>query len=442
MADRDPNLTQSLVRKRSTDGTVRELELQVTGGPSAGLSYGSASETIRVGSHPRCDLVIDDPTVSRFHCEIELDAEGARITDLDSRNGTLIDGVAVLRAPLADGARLRIGRTRIEVVLGAKRRQLEVSATASFGAMFGDSVAMRTLFARLAKAAASDATVLIEGETGTGKTLAARSLHAEGARAGNAFVVVDCGAVPPNLLESELFGHERGAFTGAIDTRIGALEEADGGTLFLDEIGELPPALQPKLLGALESRVIRRVGGSKELSIDVRVIAATNRNLRAEVNSGQFRSDLYYRLAVIELSIPPLRERAGDIGALARQVLASLDASPQQIESLLDDELVARLENGAWPGNVRELRNYLERCLVLDEIAPVPGGGAAPRGAGGDYTNLPYADAKKRAMRDFERRYVTALLERHDKVSAAAEAAEIDRTYFYRLLRRSGINRS
>ena len=437
MSEGSPNQTQSLVRRRQPDGTVRELELEVSSGPSAGQSFRSASETFRIGSHPRCDLVIDDATVSRFHCQIELDADGARIVDLASRNGTTIDGVPVLQAPLRSGAKVRIGRTQIDVRLGSGRRKLEVSDTERFGAMFGDSMPMRTLFARLTKAAATDATVLIEGETGTGKTLAARSLHAESRRAGKPFVVVDCGAVPPNLLESELFGHERGAFTGAVDARIGALEEANGGTLFLDEIGELPPALQPKLLGALESRSIRRVGGSKDVAIDVRVVAATNRNLRAEVNNGQFRSDLYYRLAVIELDIAPLRERVGDIGPLAERILASLDASPEQIATLLEPDLVARLENGAWPGNVRELRNYLERCLVLDEVAPVPDVGASTDRA--DHTELPFAVAKKRAARDFERRYLTALLDRHDKVSAAAEVAEIDRTYFYRLLRRNGL---
>jgi DNA-binding NtrC family response regulator len=276
--------------------------------------------------------------------------------------------------------------------------------------------------------------VLIEGETGTGKELAAESIHAASPRAHKPFLVIDCGAIPANLLESELFGHEKGAFTGASARRLGIFEEAGGGTVFLDEIGELPPDLQPKLLRVLERREIRRVGANRQQSIDVRVIAATHRDLRAEVNAGRFRSDLYFRLAVVRVPLPPLRERPEDIPMLAEKIVASL-AGPEAARRLLTPELFAALGHHAWPGNVRELRNYLERCLVMEQPLPLADG--APAGGSSVDATLRYAEARRRALDDFERRYLEALLALHKgKVSHAARAADMDRVYLYKLLDR------
>jgi DNA-binding NtrC family response regulator len=380
--------------------------------------------------------VIEDPTVSRFHCELRFDENSVRLVDTQSHNGTTINGVSVLDAMVRDGSRLTLGNTTIRVRYDIASNPLPLSPNSQFGGMFGESVAMRSTFALLEKAAASDATLLLEGETGTGKTLAARSVHQNGARHDGPFVMVDCGAIPANLLESELFGHERGSFTGASSQRVGALEEASGGTLFLDEIGELPLELQPKLLGAIEGRWVRRVGSNKTIDVDIRLIVATNRNLREEVNAGRFRSDLYYRFAVVNVELPPLRRRQEDISHLAQTILLALGATPPQVDSMMASGLSEKLLHSSWPGNVRELRNYLERCMVFESVLPLP---ELDLGATHRLCSLPYADAKERALREFEKSYLQDLLEEHDKVSSAAEFAGIDRTYFYRLLRRNGL---
>jgi DNA-binding NtrC family response regulator len=282
--------------------------------------------------------------------------------------------------------------------------------------------------------------VLLEGETGTGKSQAALSIHKKSARSEGLFVVVDCGAILANLLESELFGHEKGSFTGATDRRVGAFEEASGGTLFLDEIGEMPTDLQPKLLRALEAREVRRVGSNAYRPVDVRVIAATNRDLRADVNAGRFRADLYFRLAVVTIGMPPLRQRPEDIPALVEEILVSLRASKEASEPFRSPEFLAQLQSAAWPGNVRELRNYIERSLILRTFDPVPEGGAPPEGGFVVDATAPYASERERAIADFERRYFEALLRLHGgKVAQAASAAGMDRAYLYRMLRRHGI---
>jgi len=298
-------------------------------------------------------------------------------------------------------------------------------------------VGMRAAFALLERAAASDATVLIEGETGTGKEGAARGLHDGSTRRSGPFVVVDCGAIPAELLESELFGHERGAFTGASAARAGAFEEADGGTIFLDEIGELPLDLQPKLLRAIEHRQIRRVGSNLHKTVDVRLVAATHRDLRADVNDGRFRPDLYFRLAVVRINLPPLRERPEDIPLLVERIVDGLVDDPAARAPLLDGALVTALQRGAWAGNVRELRNHLERCLVLGGPVPLAAPGPVVGAVDG---RIPYAEARQRALDEFERRYLEDLLRRHDgKVASAARAAGVNRAYLYRLLQRHGL---
>jgi DNA-binding NtrC family response regulator len=314
-----------------------------------------------------------------------------------------------------------------------------------FGRMVGRSAVTRSLFELLQRASASDATVLIEGETGTGKEATAEAIHYEGARKEGPFVVIDCGAIPPQLLESELFGHERGAFTGAIASRQGAFEAANGGTIFLDEIGELTLDLQPKILRVLERRQVKRVGSTNYAPIDVRVIAATNKSLRAEVQAHRFRSDLYYRLAVVQVKLPPLRERIADIPILVDHVLQSLDVAEQPIaETLRSSEFLNRVTRYAWPGNVRQLRNYIERCVALDNPNLPPNTDTKPpeKPPASETVDIsqPLKIARDACVSNFEKRYLEALLlEHNNNVTAAARAAEVDRIHFYRLLWKHGL---
>jgi len=427
-------------RLRIDPAAVRRFQLTVVEGPQVGATRQSNSDKCSIGSHPLNDFVIDDPTVSRFHCEVRIGPDGARVRDLDSLNGTVVDGVGAVEAFLRGGSLLRLGRPVIRFDFSSESNRLPLSDRTSFRSLVGTSVAMRSCFALMERAAATDSTVLLEGETGTGKTRAALSIHEESARKDAPFVVVDCAAIPENLLESELFGHEKGAFTGAQARRIGAFEEASGGTIFLDEIGELPAELQPKLLRVLENREIRRVGMNAYQPVNVRVIAATNRDLRAAVNTGSFRSDLYFRLAVVKIHIPALRQRPEDIPALVEQVLASMGDDAKKAEPLKAPDFFARLQHSAWPGNIRELRNYIERCLVFEDALPLTETTALPAADGHVDAMQPYATARRRALDQFERSYLQSLLALHQgKVTHAAAAAEMDRVYFYRLLRRHGI---
>jgi two-component system, NtrC family, response regulator GlrR len=434
------------------DVAVRSFRLTVVEGPGAGTIWESRSDRCSIGSAPLNDLVIEDPTVSRFHCEVKIEPQGAAIYDLNSRNGTVVDGVQVREAFLRGGTLIRLGRATIRFQFGTESNTVPLSDKTQLGKMVGRSIAMRSTFALLERAARTDATILLEGETGTGKGTAADAIHRHSKRKDGPLVVVDCGAIPGNLLESELFGHERGAFTGADKQRIGAFEEADGGTIFLDEIGELPSDLQPKLLRVLESREFRRVGQNTFRPVDARVIAATNRDLREEVNAGRFRSDLYFRLAVVKIPLPPLRERPDDIPQLVEQILGSLGADPTEVARLTTKEFITLLQHAAWPGNVRELRNHLERCLVFQDASPVGESvGGANVSTGGTRksaserrvdASMPYAEARVAALSSFEKGYLSDLMQRHNgKVVQAAGAAGIDRVYLYRLLKKHGLGR-
>jgi DNA-binding NtrC family response regulator len=424
---------------------VDGFRLRVIAGPDEGATLVAKRPRVMVGTHPSCDLILADPTVSRFHLEIGRAPDGrVSVRDLDSTNGTTVDGVAVTGAFLAPGAVLGAGGSRVRFERADDAVKVPTSTRTRFGVMVGAAPAMARLFALLERAAASDATVLLEGETGTGKEAAAESIHRESARSGGPFVVVDCGAIPPDLLESELFGHERGAFTGAVAAREGAFEAASGGTLFLDEIGELGAELQPKLLRALEKREVKRVGRSRYAPVDVRVVAATNRNLRVEVNAGRFRSDLYYRLAVLEVRLPPLRERLEDLPLLVERLLEGLGAAGagRAAAGLRTPAFLAELARHAWPGNVRELRNYLERCVALEAAAPIEPGVQGPGAAPEVDLSRPLREAREAWLRPFERRYLEGLLARHEgNITAAARAAGVDRITFYRLLWRHGLKR-
>jgi transcriptional regulator with GAF, ATPase, and Fis domain len=432
----------------TTHALVRRFRLVVVSGPDQGATFVSTREHSVLGTDESADFRLTDPTVSRFHCEIDLTSGRPIVRDLGSLNGTAVDGVSLLAGHLARGARVVLGHTHLLFETRSDLAKVPISAEERFGGLVGRSAAMRRVFKLLEQAAASDATVLLEGETGTGKEVAAESIHRASARAAGPLVVVDCGAVPPELLESELFGHERGSFTGAVGQRDGSFEEARGGTIFLDEVGELPLELQPKLLRALDKREVKRVGSNKHLPVDVRVVAATNRDLKREVNEKRFRADLYFRLAVLQIELPPLRERLEDIGDLAQSLLAGLKAYyPGEGESLLTAEFLADLARHEWPGNVRELRNYLERCLATRAPASVrEGGRALASGATrvgieelGD-PSRPLKIAREHWTRELERHYLEEMLRRQgDNVAAAARAAEVDRMHFYRLLWRHGL---
>jgi len=421
---------------------VRRFEIIGVSGPAAAVRWVSAGTTCAIGSHAGNEIVVDDPSISRSHCELRVDRGLVKLHDLDSTNGTVLDGVRISAAFVRDGSVIQLGRSTLRVTLGADNNRLAVSPRNTFGNLVGTSLAMRACFALLERAAAADITLLVEGESGTGKEGAAEAVHQGSARANHPFIVIDCGAIPGNLLESELFGHERGAFTGASDRRIGAFEAAHGGTIFLDEIGELPAELQPKLLRVLERREVRRLGSNTMVPVDVRIIAATNRDLRAEVNAGRFRSDLYFRLAVMKIQLPPLRQRPDDLAILVERIVDTLGVGPEVAQRLTTPAFVASLARGAWPGNVRELRNYLERAAVLDDLAVAAD--AAPRTATPDDAQddgpLGYQQARDRVLAEFERRYVEQLLRaHHGNVSAAARASGIDRTYLHRLMRRHGL---
>jgi len=422
--------------------SLRKLRFEVVSGPDTGLVSASTGERTVMGTHESADVVLKDPTVSRFHCEVVAAGERVLVRDLGSRNGTEVDGVGVVEAYLRSGTVLSLGRTRIRFDLGLDTVRLPLSTAQSFGTMAGGSLAMRRVFALLERAAASDATVLVEGETGTGKEVTAESLHMMSARAEGPFIIVDCGAIPEDLIESELFGHEKGAFTGAIASREGAFQAADGGTLFLDEIGELSQEMQPKLLRALEKREVKKVGSTRHGKVDIRLIAATNRDLKTEVNAGRFRSDLYYRLAVVRVKLPPLRERLDDVPVLVGKILESMgvDEASSELDFLRTPAFVAQLSRHGWPGNVRELRNYLERCVALRVQTPFDARSPESTAFRRVDTAQPLKLAREQWVASFEKQYLQQVLEQQGgNVAAAARAAGVDRPHFYRLLWKHGL---
>ncbi len=400
-------------------------------------------EVLRIGKAADNDLVLGDDTVSRHHCELSWKRDGIHVHDLGSTNGTKVQGARVSDAVASPGSVLKVGE--VEIILRASVRSAEVlpSDKTRFGDALGKSLAMRTIFAVLERIAPTDATVLFEGETGTGKDVLARATWTESLRAAGPFVVVDCGAVSYSLLESELFGHERGAFTGAVASRQGAFELCDGGTLFLDEIGELPLDVQPKLLRALETREFRRVGGNRTLKTDVRVIVATKRNLEKEVQGGRFREDLYFRLAVVPITVAPLRARREDIPLLVESMLAAAGHGLS-----VSQETMNALSAHDWPGNVRELRNVLDRAVYMARasgqteltLVTLP---TSPATVGDVFQfdgAKSYRETRAKYDTEFERRYVKWLLARHgNNVSAAAREAKMDRKHLHDMAKKHGL---
>jgi DNA-binding NtrC family response regulator len=364
-----------------------------------------------------------------------------RVRDLRSTNGVTVGGVRFYDALLPFSSRMRLGDTEIAIVPLGETIEREQTTTDRFGDLVGCAPHTRELFADLERVAAMDVTVLIEGETGTGKDLVAESIHGASARSEGPFVVFDCGAVSAALAESELFGHERGAFTGASSLHQGVFEQADGGTLFLDEIGELPRDLQPKLLRVLEKRTVRRVGGSRVIPFDVRILAATNRHLRAEVARGGFREDLYFRLAAAHIVVPPLRDRMDDLPLLVDHFLSR--EKPPRAGSDLPAHVWDLFLAHRWPGNVRELRNAIQQLLVMPDRPPVGLSAAAapasPPSAGAVGELLPLRIARRDAMDAFERSYLSLALARSaGNVTRAAAIAEVSRQIMTKLLKKHG----
>jgi transcriptional regulator with PAS, ATPase and Fis domain len=392
---------------------------------------------VLVGSSPECELHGLDPRMSRRHCQLSMTPEGVALEDLGSKNGTLVAGVRVGKVWLSPGQTVTVGSSRLEVLIEGEGSRIPLSSGARFGAARGASVAMRALFAQLERAAQTESTLLLWGETGTGKELLARGVHEQSPRSGGPFVVFDCGAALDNLLEDALFGHEAGAFTGAETAQPGAIERAEGGTLFLDEIGELPLAGQTNLLRALEQRTVRRLGSLQDRPIDLRVIAATHRDLRTRVASGQFRQDLFFRLAVLELTVPPLRQRLEDLPLLIEGFLSA--QKPPRALASLPGSLIEMFKTHAWPGNVRELRNAVERLTLFPELdgqALLAGPRVAPEGAG-RFSHLPLRQARDAAVEHFEREYFRLKLAAHGgSVAAAAEEMGVSRQFVYRMLAR------
>jgi transcriptional regulator with PAS, ATPase and Fis domain len=423
---------------RDTTLRVRAVALEVREGPERGeRARVDRATSFVIGTGENADLRLSDGTVSREHVRITLSPAGVRVRDEGSKNGTWMGGVRLHDAVLSADTELLLGTTRLAVRLEAVPLDLPLSENASFGEALGVSPPMRNLFAVLEKAAVSEVTVLLEGESGVGKEVLARAIHGASRRANGPFVAVDCGAIPATLIESELFGHERGAFTGANDARRGVFEQASGGTLFLDEVGELPLDMQPKLLRVLEQREVRPLGARGVRKVDVRVLAATNRRLGESVKKGEFRQDLFYRLAVARVTIPPLRDRVEDVLPLARFFLRAALADDA---AEVPPDLAALLSSYAWPGNVRELRNVMARYALLgarDAPSLFDGIGASPHGGFEDLSHLSYDDARKKALDRFERSYLPAVLARAGGVVArAAELAGVARPSFYRMLDR------
>jgi len=451
--------TRTIVRPRAKPSSVR---VSVIAGPSAGKS--AVGRKITVGRSRTADLTMTDFTVSEFHLELVGSEDGIDVHDLDSWNGTYFEGARIIRAAVPSGANLTLGESVIRVDLASDRASIHPAADSYFS-LLGRSEVMRELFGLLERLAPTDLAAFVEGPTGSGKELVARALHEGSPRARNPFVVLDCATLPPTLAESVLFGHTAGAFTGAVEARMGIFEAADGGTLFLDEVGELPLDLQPKLLRVLEQRQVTRVGENRPRPVSVRLISATLRDLRRMVNQGLFRDDLYYRIAQTRIVIPSLDERREDIPLLATELLRRLPRDAAAARSI-SREALSELSARSYPGNVRELKNTLERAAYMcdgpvirpQDLAferlleraregelPVDRGDSmmppAPLGGGAEVPD--FKGAKRTAVDDFEREYLQRLMAKtNGNIAVASGLAKIERHYLRALLKKHGLHAS
>ncbi|MBX3275467.1 MAG: sigma 54-interacting transcriptional regulator [Sandaracinaceae bacterium] len=451
---------------RPTTLTLRRCQLALLRGEEL-KEYVFERDVVTLGAMEDNDLVVDDETVSRNHCRIVREGDQYVLVDNGSTNGTFINRVRIREAFLQPNCTITLGKTDIRFQPIDEKLRIVPSDRERYGDIIGRDRSMREIYTILEKIAPTDTTVVIEGETGTGKEVVARTIHQQSRRRDGPFMVFDCGAVPENLIESELFGHEKGSFTGAVGTRLGVFEMANGGTVFLDELGELQLDLQPKLLRVIEQREVKRVGGGKPIKVDVRIVAATNRDLEAAVRAGRFREDLFYRLTVVRLRLPALRERKDDVLLLARHFLShgrfNRDRLGGRKVSDFSADVLERLVEYEWPGNVRELHNVVERSVSFAEgdvveLEDLPDHIAYPRrgeslseqtnphvvlpeGAAPADLAGPFKDAKEAWIASFEADYIAKLLEKNGgNISHAAKEADIDRKYFRKLMKKYGIH--
>jgi transcriptional regulator with PAS, ATPase and Fis domain len=416
--------------------TAKIRGAEVRWNDASGTHVAKLSARSLVGSAAQVPVQVKDKTVSKLHAEFELVNEGVWIKDLSSLNGTWFEGARVERILISKDAVVTVGASELSICFDKKESLVPLWPENVMGPMYGRSQLMRALFMRISQFAPSSAAVLIQGETGTGKELVAEVLHQHSRRSGE-FVVVDCGAIPENLIESELFGYAKGAFTGATQSKIGAIEAAHGGTVFLDEIGELPLAVQSKLLRVIESNSVRKLGETKYQKFDVRFVAATHRNLELMVAEGTFREDLYFRLSVLPLFLPPLRERADDIDFLLAQFMG-VDSSK------LSSAVRQFIGQNKWKGNVRELRIFAQRLKLLGEVAVLSGdvkptalSASAPVSLRNIDTTVPFKELKDSWLGYLEHNYLKAMLEKHQhNVTAVATASGLDRSYVHRMMKR------
>jgi transcriptional regulator with GAF, ATPase, and Fis domain len=442
--------TVMLTRK----GTPRSLLLQKAkllfiNGSEQGREVLIDKDVFTIGAGSQNDLIVPDQASSRRHCEIRQHTGGFILRDLGSTNGTTVQGVRVCEVYLTQGVEFQVGTTRLVFCPLHETVSYPLSSRESFGRLNGRSTAMRRVFHLAETYAKTDAAVLIQGETGTGKELLADALHAHSSRSKKPFVVIDCGSLATGVIESELFGHAKGSFTGAGSERMGAFEQADGGTVFLDEIGELDLALQPKLLRVLEKKEVRRLGANTVRHVDVRIIAATNRNLEREVREGRFREDLYYRLSIVKIELPPLRQRKDDIPVLVQCFLRDFTGSSEPTAWPDFERSMMLFHQHDWPGNARELRNVIEMavhgaagridlgaCLTLGRMGETePGAETEPT------SDMPFKRAKNQLVDHFEKDYIEKLLERNgNNISRAAREAQIERAYLQRLVRKHDLS--
>jgi len=460
---------------------LRKGKLVVVAGADQGKELEIAKPRVTGGRSIISDLVLADKAVSGTHFEIAARDDGYRLRDLNSRNGVYVGDLRIREVFLRPGTVFKMGHTSIQFQPLQDVVEIELSKRDRFDAIIGGSAAMRQIFAQLEKVAPSDLTVLITGETGTGKEMVARAVHNTSTRKNKPFVVLDCGSIPRELIESTLFGHEKGSFTGAVGQHIGCFEQAQGGTIFLDEIGELDITLQPKLLRVLEQREIKRVGGDRTVKVDVRVLAATNRDLREEVNKGHFREDLYFRLSVVHVELPPMRERREDIPGLANHFLRDI-AGRRSMQMTFGPDAITAMIGHAWPGNVREMRNVVERAAALSDGPTItradlvfgrelgasvsashdlakagiagaqraiaaeagvelpPGSGPAIFDAALLKPGLGFKQAKQTVVDAFEAAYLEALLTRNEgNITRSANEAGLTRYHLRELLKRHGV---
>jgi DNA-binding NtrC family response regulator len=479
-------LTTVFEGERATVRRLRKGKLVVTSGADQGQEVEITKTRCSGGRSIINDLVLQDKAVSGTHFEIAARDDGYRLRDLNSRNGTFVGDLRIREVYLRPGTMFRAGHTNIQFQPLDDMVEIELSKSDRFGKVIGLSANMREIFATLEKVAPSELTVMITGETGTGKEIIARGIHDHSTRKNEPFVVLDCGSIPKELIESTLFGHEKGSFTGAVGQHRGCFEQANGGTIFLDEIGELDISLQPKLLRVLEQREIKRVGGDRTIKVDVRVIAATNRDLRAEVNGGNFREDLYFRLSVVHVELPPLRERREDVPLIAQHFLRDVASRRGMTLSFGQDAMVA-MASHSWPGNVRELRNVVERAAALtdgpvitrsdlifgreagpsvivahdlmqagaqaaQQAAARMSGAAMPQATRSGPAifdaallkpGLGFKEAKQTVVDAFESAYLEALLGRNDgNITRSAQEAGLTRYHLRELLKRHGLTQN